>query len=283
MKDIINYYYDIKIDKMEIKNKGIIIESRGRTILVKKVNDKDKLKHIIDNLTNKFYKIILTKNKEYYFEYNNEVYVMFEIYEAAKEKLSDFDIILVASDVEINYESIWQNNLEYYMSYISTTGIEHKELLNDFNYYIGMAENAITVFNASKKMIGTARTCIGHYRIHYPNYYLYYYDPTELTIDYISRDIAGYIKSKFYLEGISIKETMNLIQKYQLNEKEICILLARLIYPNFYFDFIKENNKDNKKNTYNIIKKREEYEHFLKILLSQIKTTNLSININWLH
>lgn len=282
MRDIINYYYDIKIDKMETKNKGTIIESRGRTLIVKKVMNKEKIERIIANLTNKFYKIVLTKSNHLFFEYNNETYIMFETYEASKEKLNNFDIILVSEESEPDYEKIWQNNIDYYMSYISTNGTEHKEILNDFNYYIGMAENAITIFNSSKKMPSSARQSISHYRIHYPNYYLYYYDPTELTIDYISRDIAGYIKSKFYIKGISIQEVLELIQKYQLNEKEICILVARLVYPNFYFDFIKENSHENKKHTYNIIKKREEYEEFLKVLLNQIKTTNLSININWL-
>lgn len=282
MKDIINYYYDIKIDRLEVKNKCSIIESHGRTLIVKKMITQEEIEKIIPNLTNNFYKIILTKNNNYYFEYNNEIYIMFEIYEASKEKLNNLDIILVYQEIEPDYAKIWQNNIDYYMSYISSNGVEHKELLNDFNYYIGMAENAITIFNSSKRMNSKARQSISHYRIHYPNYYLYYYDPTELTIDYISRDIAGYIKSKFYVKGISIQEVLELIKKYQLTEKEICILIARLVYPNFYFDFIKENSHENKKNTYNIIKKREEYEKFLKALLNQIKTTNLSININWL-
>lgn len=283
MKDIINYYYDIKIDRLEVKNKCSIIESKGRTLIVKKVINRENLEIIINNLNNNFYKIILNKDNNYYFDYNNETYIIFEVYEANKEKKSNLDIIILPSENETDYEKIWQNNIDYYMSYISSTGVEHKELLNDFNYYIGMAENAITIFNMSKRMRGTARQSISHYRIHYPNYYLFYYDPTELIIDYISRDIAEYIKSKFYIEGISIQETLDLIQKYQLNEKEICILISRLMYPNFYFDFIKEDSTENKKNTKKIIKKREEYEKFLKNILNQIKTTNLSININWLN
>lgn len=282
MKDIINYYYDIKIDRLEIKNKCTIIESLSRTLIVKKIIDREKLEQIIPNLTDKFYKIILTKQNSFYFEYNNETYIIFELYDASKEKLNDFDIILITQENEVDYEKIWQNNITYYMNYITSNGTEHKNLLNDFNYYIGMAENAITIFNISKQIRGYSRQTISHYRIHYPNHYLYYYDPTELTIDYISRDIAEYIKSKFYLKGISIQEVLDLIQKYQLNEKEICILVSRLMYPNFYFDFIKENSHNNKKSTIDITKKREEYEKFLKYLLEQIKTTNLSVNINWL-
>lgn len=282
MKDIINYYYDIKIDKLEVKSKCTIISSHSRTLIVKKVIDKEKLEKIIPNLPDNFFRIILTKQNNFYFEYNNEIYIIFEIYESSKEKLNDFDIIPISQETGMDYEKIWQNNIEYYMNFISANGVEHKELLNDFNYYIGMAENAITIFNSSKQMQGYSRQTISHYRIHYPNYYLYYYDPTELTIDYISRDIAEYIKSKFYLQGISIQEVLELIQKYQLNEKEICILIARLVYPNFYFDFIRENSHNNKKSTFEIIRKREEYEKFLKGILEQIKTTNLSININWL-
>lgn len=281
MKDIINYYYDIKIDRLEIKNKCSIIESRGKTLIVKKIFNREKLEHIMPSLTNKFYKIILTKNNNFFFEYNNDTFIIFEVYEASKEKLSDFDILLVSEEAQ-DYEKVWQNNISYYMNYITSTGCEHKELLNDFNYYIGMAENAITIYNYSKKVPGISRQCISHYRIKYPNFYLFYYDPTELTIDYISRDIAEYIKSKFYTNGISLEETLYLIKKYQLNEKETCLLISRLIYPNFYFDFIKEDSQENKKITANITKKRKSYEQFLKNLINQLKTTNLSININWL-
>lgn len=282
MKDIINYYYDLTIDKFDIKNQCIIMESKGRTLIVKKLIDPDKFAKVINYLSDLYYKIVLTKDNQYYFEYNSDTYIIFEIHDASMKKLSDFDVIIVNEEVSQDYGSIWENNLEYYMTYISSFGVEHKDLLNDFNYYIGMAENAIMVYNKAKKMSGSVRVTLNHYRIRYPNYYLYYYDPTEVTIDVISRDISGYIKSKFFSEGITLEETLSLINKYQLNEKEVCFMISRLIYPNFYFDFIKENRMDNKKNTMNILKKRNDYEHFLNELLKQIKTTNLSININWL-
>ena len=111
MKDIINYYYDLKIDKLEIKNKCTIISSHGRTLIAKKIINKEKIEQVISNLNNKYYKIILTKQNNYSFDYNNEAYMIFEIYDASKKKLNDFDIILVSHDMEPDYEKIWQNSL----------------------------------------------------------------------------------------------------------------------------------------------------------------------------
>lgn len=141
-----------------------------------------------------------------------------------------------------------------------------------------MSENAITINEKAKKMPGVARLCISHYRIKYPNYNLNYCDPTELLIDYISRDIAEYTKSKFFSEGMTVEELLKLINDYNLNDKELMYLFARLLYPNYYFDVL---NNIEKQQT--IIEKRENYEKFLSAIFNQTKTMNMHINITWLN
>ena len=55
--------------------------------------------------------------------------------------------------------------------------------------------------------------------------------------------------------------------------------LARLLYPTYYFDAITENNIEKQKI---IIEKREIYEHFLSLILNNLKTNNIMINMSWL-
>lgn len=278
MENIISYYYNLRVDNYKLINNVFIFESNHYLFIAKEIKDLDMFKQII-SINSDFYMPLINKDGEFSFEYNNKKYTLFKADNPSLKVDNNFKLIPVMQNVEIDYSKIWINNIDYFIKKI--TEMEHSEIekVNYLNYYIGMSENAVIINEKAKKMSGLARITVSHYRICYPNYALTYNDPTELTLDFISRDLAEYIKTKFFFDKIDGNEVIELLNRYNINDKEIMFFLARLLYPTYYFDAITENNIEKQKI---IIEKREKYENFLSLILNNLKTNNIMINISWL-
>lgn len=279
MENVISYYYNLIVDKSKLINNVLITESNGRLFILKVLHNIDNFEHIILNINNSYYPPIITKEGKYYFEYNGANYVLFQADNPSGDASDNLLYIPIVSSNVIDYSTVWENNIDYFINQISKMDKEELDKITYLNYYIGMSENAITINESAKRMQGLARMSISHFRIKYPNYNLSYKDPTELVEDYISRDIAEYTKSKFFSNDMEVSELINLINRYELTDKEIMFLFARLMYPNYYYDAIAENNIEKQQI---IHKKREKYELFLYNTIRQIKTANLYLNIDWL-
>lgn len=281
MENIISYYYNLDITNYQEQKEAIIIEANNKVFIAKIIKDIELFKKVLSlimNIPNDYYKPLGTRDNNYFFEYNSKQYVLFELINPSYDRKDNFLFISVTGDA-IDYSSIWENNMKYYSQLLPSKGQESLEEADFLNYYIGMGENAIAVNEIANSIKGNARVVIGHYRIKYPNYNLTYNDPTELYIDYISRDLSEYIKTKFFEIGITIDEVLALINKFNLNDKELMYLYARLLYPNYYFDFI--NEKEELRSKYK--KKRKDYEKLLSGIFRQIKTTLTAVNIQWLN
>lgn len=278
MENIISYYYNLRVDNYKLINNVFIFESNHYLFIAKEIKDLDMFKQII-SINSDFYMPLINKDGEFSFEYNNKKYTLFKADNPSLKVDNNFKLIPVMQNVEIDYSKIWINNIDYFIKKI--TEMEHSEIekVNYLNYYIVMSENAVIINEKAKKMSGLARITVSHYRICYPNYALTYNDPTELTLDFISRDLAEYIKTKFFFDKIDGNEVIELLNRYNINDKEIMFFLARLLYPTYYFDAITENNIEKQKI---IIEKREKYENFLSLILNNLKTNNIMINISWL-
>lgn len=279
MENVVSYYYNLIVDKCKLINNVLLIESDGKLYIVKSIHNLEDFNNVLNNINGYYYYPILSKEGKYYFEYNNSYYAMFEANEPSTIVGDNLIYQPVLSSANIDYTKIWENNIDYFIKYITTLENDDIDTINCLNYYIGMSENAITINEKAKKMLGSARTAIEHFRIVYPNYNLYYKDPTELLVDFISRDIAEYTKSKFFFDEMTTNELIELINKHNLEDKEVMFLFARLMYPSYYYDAVFENNIEKQQI---INKKRKSYEEFLYITMRQIKTTNLYLNIDWL-
>lgn len=279
MENVISYYYNLIVDKSKLINNVLIIESDNSLFIAKNIHNIESFEEIINNINNYYYYPLLNKEGKYYFEYNNLKYALFKADNPSLLIGENLLLLPVFSSINIDYSVIWENNIDYFIKKITQMDRDSIEDVNYLNYYIGMSENAITINENAKKLPSTARYTISHFRINYPNYSLYYKDPTELLIDYISRDIAEYTKSKFFFEEMTVDELIGLINKYSLNDKEVMLMFARLMYPSYYFDAISEKNIDKQEI---INKKREKYEKFLYNAMKQIKTSNIYLNVDWL-
>ncbi|MCX4249516.1 MAG: hypothetical protein OSJ65_07145 [Bacilli bacterium] len=280
MDNLIAYYYNLSVDKFKNIDNGLLVESNNNLYIAKEIQNMDNFNQILPNLTSDYYPPLITKEGNYTFNYNGKSYLLFQAINPADKIENHLLNIPVLSNITIDYSKIWENNIDYFIRRITESEDREVDEINYMNYYIGMSENAIAINERAKRINGATRICISHFRIKYPNYSLTYKDPSELMIDYVSRDIAEYTKSKFFYDEMDFKEVIALINRYQLSDKEIMFLIARLMYPNYYFDLLSDKNIEEREI---IINKRKSYEKFLLNLLKQIKTTNLFIEIHWLN
>ncbi len=280
MDNLIAYYYNLSVDKFKNIDNGLLVESNNNLYIAKEIQNMDNFNQILPNLTSDYYPPLITKEGNYTFNYNGKSYLLFQAINPADKIENHLLNIPVLSNITIDYSKIWENNIDYFIRRITESEDREVDEINYMNYYIGMSENAIAINERAKRINGATRLCISHFRIKYPNYSLTYKDPSELMIDYVSRDIAEYTKSKFFYDEMDFKEVIALINRYQLSDKEIMFLIARLMYPNYYFDLLSDKNIEEREI---IINKRKSYEKFLLNLLKQIKTTNLFIEIHWLN
>lgn len=261
----------------------VIFVSNGETYAFKRINiGEDYLKDIVGilNANNiNINKILINKDNKIFTEYNGNNYILMKIINP--NQLDKFEIFSpILNNKNDNIPLVWEKKIDNYMHQIAEYGLNRELLLNTFNYYIGLAENAISIYNRCDK--SNIRYVVSHRRLNYPLTYPVFLDPTNLLVDTISRDISEYIKIKFFKDEISIKDVRKIVSKYHLNNNEMNILLARLLYPSYYFDIfdsIIQTNNDKELET--IIKKIIPYEEFLKQFYNEFGDYQLFI-VDWI-
>ena len=160
---------------------------------------------------------------------------------------------------------------------------EYHEIQNSLNYFIGMAENAIELLSIYKKDILINNDSIGHLF----NYKLYKECKLDNPFTFIKTnkmyDIANYIKYRFLTNTINYDE-LESICNYTNNEYETVFLFSNLLYPNVYFDLVKNilvNNEEENKLT-PIIKTINNYKRLLNYIREIYKNVNNIKLITWL-
>lgn len=283
MKNTIRYYYNFNESEYYEYDNYAILVADGEIFAFKQINiGEDYLKYIVDTLNTsniKINKIIINKDNRIFTEFNGKNYVLMKIIkETSMDQFEIFSPILINNND--NIASIWEEKVDNYMLKVSENGLNREVLLNTFNYYVGMAENAISIYNRTNK--SDVRYVVSHRRFNYPITYAVFLDPTNLLIDTISRDISEYIKVKFFRDEIDIKDVRKLVNKYHLNNDEMNCLLARLLYPSYYFDALDisiQSNNDEKLES--ILTKIISYEKFLKSFYTEFVDYQLFI-VDWI-
>ena len=114
---------------------------------------------------------------------------------------------------------------DYYES-ISINNIYIKETIN---YYIGLAENAIEFIKYND--IYTDRLFICNCNKNE------LYNPLNIVLDCKEREVGEIIKKEFFYNDLTIDEIRKIINNYDIKK-----VIARLLYPNYYFDIVDGQN-----------------------------------------
>lgn len=290
MKNTIIYYYDIKVEDYRKSEKKFIFFDSDQNMEYEFVEYFGNIKEMIDiymllrynNQMN--YEIILNKNNEVITFFDNKPYILLKNKNQKIKKEIELNDLLnkesvINSKAKINWKKLWGDKNDYYENYLDNVKMKYPIIKSSLSYYIGMSELAINLL--SYVNYNDIDYVISHKRI---NKISDLYNPTNLLIDSRTRDIAEFIKLKYINDELNQEKIFDFIKFNYFSKDECILLLARLIYPTYYFDLCEKvcfyNEKEDKLNK--IIKKNVHYESFLKVIYNILKNKQNIMVIDFL-
>lgn len=289
MKNTITYYYDIIIDEYKKRdNKFIFYSEKIKYEFVEYYGDIKKLIELYSLL--KYNKrlvdeIIPNKNNEIITYFENKPYILLKkcIYDNNNNKLTLKQIceynFLVYSKEQIKWKKLWKEKIDYYEIYLDEIKLKYPLLKNSFYYYFGLSEVAINLLNYVDYRNIDNYIC--HKRIECMDDM---FNPLNILIDSRIRDIAEFIKTNYMYGNISVDNVIEFLDNNYLSKDESILLLARLIYPSYYFDIYEKIcfESQNEDMIEKIINKNIQYESFIKQIYKKLKIKNSIMQIEFL-
>ena len=281
MKNIINYFYNLNITKLTNKDNIYSFYDNDELyhfyIYNNSIKNIDLTKDIYDSLKNDtlIHEIIINKDNSIITYYNNIPYILCKINININKPITLGEINYLSSKVIItnskityhSWQDLWSIKMDYLEKVINENGKKYPIIVDSFNYFVGMAENAISYYNnLSNKEVDNNSLVISHRIININDTVYAIYDPVNIIIDHKARDIAEYIKYSFFSDNTNIFKELNVYFKYNYYTRDdVVMLLARVLYPSFYFNMYEDimiNSKEEKIIT-NITSKLDKYELYL--------------------
>lgn len=294
MINFLKYFYNI--DVQEIKNHGKYYEFIYQDYLYKlyPVTDNDDINFMV-NINKRLQgitlisEIIINKDKQAVSMYNGIAYMLIKIYASNDKRITLQDIdylskVLVTDRIKVNYGLLWSRKIDYLEDLINENGKKYPIIVDSFNYFVGMAENAISYYNAIPIPL-KYNYFISHKEISPDDTVQVLYNPFNIIFDYKVRDIAEYIKNAFWNNYHEIDKEINM---YMMNNNlsiiDIKILVARLMYPSFYFKLYEDILIDGKSEIMitKITSRLPEYERYLSRVINYFKERYEIDDIPWL-
>jgi len=304
MKNIINFFYNLYPENIyNYKNNYYFYYNNNLYTLIFYELDINEITNIYElnqkmlAFNIKVHQIILNKDSNPLSLINNNYYILYRItIKNINKKITLQDINYLNSfsptlSNEILYKDwsiLWANKIDYLEYQINQSGKKYPILVESFSYFVGMSENAISYFRNAVKEIKPNNNDIGvisHKKIRMNDNLFNLYDPTNLIIDYKTRDIAEYIKISFFVDNFNILEELyHYFNKNYYSEFSIRILFARILYPSYYFqlydNIIRELIKEDE--ILKITCRINEYEQYLQEIFSLLKKIYNIPEVSWL-
>ncbi|MBQ4583885.1 MAG: hypothetical protein IJA94_03250 [Bacilli bacterium] len=295
MKQSIEYYYNLNLEDLKVyKNYAVFNYNNNKYYYVFLPRNPKELEDIIycsremkkrginchDIIYNKFNDVIST--------FGEDNYVLLKINKNELNKLDIFDLVdngakLSLSNNKFNlyrneWGKLWAAKIDYFEDQIRQLGKNKKGIINSFSYYIGLAENALIYYNATQKTetldYNVDKIVLSHRRIFYPNIWLNYANPLSFVFDLEVRDVAEYLKSMFFKEGIkeTLEETKAYLKIKNLSKYSYQMFYARLLFPSYYFDVYEKvmNEELEEEALIDIVDKVNDFEQYLKEVYLEI-------------
>lgn len=265
MKNFINYYYNFNIHDIYLNDGKYFFNVGQNKYMLKQVFDIATIGLVAEvgkqlNYFNPYYfKIILNKEGNNVTVIDGKAYVVLLISNIRNEKISIFDIklnnyVVVSSKLmplnRFNWGRLWENKIDYFEELIFSKRDTFKKLFPLFNYFTGIAENALlyykTIIRETEKE-DIDRLVLSHDRISC-DFNLYdYYDITNIIIDHPSRDVSEYIKSLFLNREWDVELFKEYLRRNDFSKFGIGVLFARTMFPSFFFDYVEKMLTENTK------------------------------------
>lgn len=290
MKNLINYYYNLMVTQYKkIEDSFVFIIDNKNYCFIPFYGDITELykSYSILKTNNKYcHEIILNKENSSITFYENKPYILLKKHVFLKNIINLNDILeynISVYDVQkLNWKELWQNKIDYYEYQINQFGFKYKKLRESFSYYIGMSETAINLINQIDS--SDIKFCVCHRRINYKEDLDEFFNPANMILDSRTRDITEYFKVNYINGKINIDSIINALDHIDFNYDENLLIMARLLYPSFYFDVydmvIQEKISEDKVNFF--IEKNTYYETLLKSVYRYLRIKFKIPEIEWL-
>lgn len=297
MKNLLNHFYHVYPDKVfKVKNvyyfyiddiKYYFVEFNRN---IEEINTLVELTNTLFNKNIKVHTFIKTIDDTFFVKYMNDIYVLLRVNCDETEEIDIYDIVkfnnLIAVDTDILFKNDWSvrwsTQVDKFEDQVLEYNNEYSIMIGCFDYYIGLAENAISYLKTVD--MEDRVNYLSHKRIKMPLNYGMLYNPLNFMFDSKIRDIAEYIKLKFFNSEFDFDEMVKFIDEGAFDINDIKLLYARLLYPTYYFDFFEKviNDDANEERFNRVIELSSNYEEFLKEFYNWIKLKYPLQPVDWI-
>lgn len=302
MKSLIKYYFNFDIANIRLINNDYYFLYNGIEYVFLCVDiEKYDMNNIFRfnmqllNYNSLFHQIILNKDNMITTIVGNNHYVLLKININGNKQIGINDILnfmipismenkLLSNANQFDWINLWRSKIdyfEYYTNSIDTKNIFLNELIN---YYIGLGENAISYIEDTLVNFKVSNLVVSHRRIDCNYTLLDLYNPLNVTIDHVTRDISEYFKSLFINKKYDLNDLDRYFSMFIFAEGEYRLLFGRMLFPSFFFDnyelYVK--NKLEEKKMLDIVNRVGEYEKFLKKMYLLISEKYSIPEVRWL-
>lgn len=297
MKNAINYYYNLvtydirrngKKYRFKIDNDEYWLVNCEYDL--KELEEIYKLDVFLLQMNVYVHQIILNKDNQILTYINNEPYILMKIFVCDTRKIDIKDILLFQNlpmyDYfknlrKNNWREFWMRKVDYFEYQISESGFNYHNLKENFDYFIGMTETAITLlynFNYNNNLI------ISHRRVTSSSTLQDLYNPLNLIIDNRVRDVCEYFKSLFFNNKLDLIDIQNYFNMVRLTREEVYLFYSRMLYPSIYFDLYEKiiNGFVDDKELLKMTTKIEKYQVLLKNLYWIVRNYSNLPDIEWI-
>lgn len=298
MKNIIEFYYNIKLDNIQSKDNTYTFTTNHQNYILKPY-------HKDENTANSCYRLNTILNNSLPLnniipnKYNSPItlientpYILINNKNKSSISLRTISYISNTNIPNINYiknlernnwEELWANKIDYYELQVNENSKKHPLIRESFDYFIGMGENAISYLVNTKLELSPTiydNKVPSHNTIHNS-----LYDPTNIILDHKARDLAEYIKYSFWNNNTNIFNELNEYFRYNYySEYGIRVLFSRILYPSFYFDLYDQIiiGRKEENNLNNIINRINDYELYLYNIYGYLNKFYRLPEISWI-
>lgn len=290
LKNILQYYYEIIVSPDKIDQNGYFSYNNHLFCLYNYQRNTGEIEALhylnalmlsrkisINRIINNIFNQIITYH-------NNKGYVLILINYEYRD-YGNLKFILAFNDNKLNilkrnsWGKLWSIKIDYIEYQLKHLKNSYPLINDSVNYYIGMAENAISYFNMLN--VSNVPLYFSHRRIDINNLY----NPIELVIDYKVRDISEYIKDNFIYGKMTIYDIKHYLSNLKLENIDCILLYVRLLYPSYYFDLYEEiiNDKKKEEEIIKITNLSSSYEELLYEVYLIIRRKVNVLGISWIN
>ena len=288
MKNTIMYYYGFEsISIIRKKRRKYIKHNNDIYIICRVYNEKEVLElYEITRGNPFFYKFIPNKDGSIFTMYQDFIFVLLKINDKSSMITQNKNQISLDENKKYyldrsDWYELWTRKNDYYEYQYQHIKGKYKVIDESINYYIGLAENAISyIANIPINLKEQEKKGL------YPKRLLEseYHNPLNYVIDYKERGLSETLKYLFLNKKYLSQNIENIILSYNCTETGYKLLYGRMLYPSMYFDIYDKviNDFENEKELVNVIKRLKEYEEYLKEIYRIISKHTKIKNIDWL-